>query len=121
MRSYQESVVNQIKQMIKDKHQLIWFKNRHDKDEMTQKALENSNCILREKLHKSNEEKQILRLRAKKQYEEVKEEVMLSNADEFYILVGRLLLVFFELVDVLHILIRPNYRSAWCACSYVCF
>ncbi|KAF3434992.1 hypothetical protein FNV43_RR22079 [Rhamnella rubrinervis] len=82
MRSYQESVVNQIKQMIKDYHQLSWFKDRHAKDEMIKKDLENINGILRVKQHKSDEEKKILRLRAKEQYEEIKEEM--NKQEEFY-------------------------------------
>ena len=96
MRSYQESVVNQIKQMSEENQQLIWFKNRNAKNEMTKKALQNNIGILSEKLRKATEENRIVRQRTKTQFEENKEEVILSNADEFYTLVGRLLLMCFN-------------------------
>lgn len=96
MRSYQESVVNQIKQMREDNHQLIWLKNRNAKNEMTNKALQNNIGILNEKLRKTMEENRIVRQRTKIQHEENKEAVMLSNADDFYTLVVRLLLMCFN-------------------------
>ncbi|KAF3444205.1 hypothetical protein FNV43_RR13895 [Rhamnella rubrinervis] len=82
MRSYQESVVNQIKQMSEENHQLIWFKNRNAKNEMTKKALQNDIGILSEKLRKAIVENRIVRQRTKTQYEENMEEMNMQ--EEFY-------------------------------------
>lgn len=77
MRSYQEMVVNQIKQMSEDNQQLNWLKNRVVKERNKAKAYEESLDIVCEKLRKTKEENRIVRQRTLMQYEENKEEVYL--------------------------------------------
>ncbi|XP_059624505.1 protein SUPPRESSOR OF GENE SILENCING 3-like [Cornus florida] len=75
MRSYQEMVVSQMKQMSEDNQQLVWFKNKVAKEQRHSKALEESFGILSEKLRKTSEENRIVRQRTKKHHEENKEEM----------------------------------------------
>lgn len=77
MRSYQEMVVNQMKQMSEDNQQLIWFKNKVAEEQTSKKALEESYGIVTEKLRKTMEENRIVKLRTKKHHEQNKEEVRL--------------------------------------------
>ncbi|KAI3462340.1 hypothetical protein Pfo_019003 [Paulownia fortunei] len=75
MRSYQEMVVNQMKQMSEDNQQLLWFKNKVAKEQMDKKALEESVGIVTEKLRKTLMENRIVKLRTKKHHEQNKEEM----------------------------------------------
>lgn len=79
MRSYQEMVVNQIKQMSEDNQQLNWLKNRVVKERNKAKAYEESLDIVCEKLRKTKEENRIVRQRTLMQYEENKEEMQLQE------------------------------------------
>ncbi|KAL0424146.1 UNVERIFIED_CONTAM: protein SUPPRESSOR OFSILENCING 3 [Sesamum radiatum] len=65
MQSYQEMVVNQMKQMSEDNQQLIWFKNKVAEEQTSKKALEESYGIVTEKLRKTMEENRIVKLRTK--------------------------------------------------------
>lgn len=78
MRSYQEMVVNQMRQMSEDNQQLIWLKNKVVKEQVSKKALEESNSMLSEKLRQTLEENRVLKLRTKKHHEQNKEEVWLK-------------------------------------------
>ncbi|XP_027341790.1 protein SUPPRESSOR OF GENE SILENCING 3-like isoform X2 [Abrus precatorius] len=79
MRSYQEMVVNQLRQMSEDNQQLIYFKDRDVKKEKHAKALEESLGIVTEKLRRTMEENRIVRLRTKMQHEENKEEMYMQE------------------------------------------
>ncbi|KAL2246489.1 protein SUPPRESSOR OF GENE SILENCING 3 [Sesamum indicum] len=82
MRSYQEMVVNQMKQMSEDNQQLIWFKNKVAEEQTSKKALEESYGIVTEKLRKTMEENRIVKLRTKKHHEQNKEEM--DYQEEFF-------------------------------------
>lgn len=75
MRSYQEMVVSQMKQMSEDNQQLIWFKNRVAKEQRKSKAYEESLGIVSERLRKSMKENRIVKERTKVQHQESKEEM----------------------------------------------
>lgn len=76
MRSYQEMVVSQMKQMSEDNQQLLWFKNKVAKEQKHSKALEESFGIVSEKLRRTLEENRIVRQRTKTHHEQNKEEVI---------------------------------------------
>ncbi|KAK9078487.1 hypothetical protein SSX86_002544 [Deinandra increscens subsp. villosa] len=73
--SYQEKVVNQLKQMGEDNQQLHWYKNKAVKERMHSKAVEESYGLVSQKLRKSEEEKRIVRERTQRHYEQTKEEM----------------------------------------------
>ncbi|XVE83477.1 hypothetical protein DITRI_Ditri16bG0091200 [Diplodiscus trichospermus] len=75
MRSYQEMVVKQIRQMSEDNQQLIFYKNKVAKEQRLKSALEESFGIVSEKLRKTMEENRIVRQRTKMQHEQNKEEM----------------------------------------------
>lgn len=75
MRSYQEMVVNQMKQMSEDNQQLTWFKNKVAKEQRSKKALEESVGWMSERLRKTLEENRIVRLRTKMHHEQHKEDM----------------------------------------------
>lgn len=79
MRSYQEMVVQQIRQMSEDNQQLIFYKNKVAKERRLKSALQESLGIVREKLLKTVEENRIVRQRTKMQHEQNKEEVIVDN------------------------------------------
>ncbi|CAL0327725.1 unnamed protein product [Lupinus luteus] len=79
MRSYQEMVVNHIRQMSEENQQLIYLKDKVAKGQKHTKALEESFGIVTEKLRKTMEENRIVRLRAKMQHEENKEEMYMQE------------------------------------------
>ncbi|RYR25083.1 hypothetical protein Ahy_B02g058711 isoform B [Arachis hypogaea] len=79
LRSYQEMVVNQIKQMSEDNQLLNYLKNRVEKEKKHKKALEESFGIVSEKLRRTMEENRIVRLRTKMQHEENKEEMYMQE------------------------------------------
>jgi len=72
-------VVHQIRQMNEDNQQLIYFKNKIEKNTKHTKALEESFGKMSEKLRKTMEENRIVRRRTKMQHEETKEEVILTS------------------------------------------
>lgn len=77
MRSYQEMVVNQLRQMNEDNQLLVYLKDRDVRKQKQTKALEESLDIVTEKLRRTMEENRIVRLRTKMQHEENKEEVII--------------------------------------------
>ncbi|KAK7318365.1 hypothetical protein RJT34_03064 [Clitoria ternatea] len=79
MRSYQEMVVNHLRQMSEDNQQLIYLKDRDVKKQKHTKALEESLGIVTEKLRRTMEENRIVRLRTKMQHEETKEEMYMQE------------------------------------------
>ncbi|TKY60503.1 Zinc finger-XS domainprobable mediator of RNA polymerase II transcription [Spatholobus suberectus] len=79
MRSYEEMVVDQLRQMSEDNQQLIYLKDRDVKKQKQTKALEESLGIVTEKLRRTMEENRIVRLRTKMQHEENKEEMYMQE------------------------------------------
>ncbi|KAF7145759.1 hypothetical protein RHSIM_Rhsim04G0129300 [Rhododendron simsii] len=78
-RSYQEMVVNQMRQMSEDNQQLIWFKDKVAKEQRRSKALEESFEVVSEKLRKTVEENRIVRQRSKMHHEQNKEEFICNG------------------------------------------
>ncbi|GAB4855788.1 Protein SUPPRESSOR OF GENE SILENCING [Ancistrocladus abbreviatus] len=79
MRSYQEMVVSQMKQMSEDNQQLAWYKNKVAKEQRHSKALEESLNIVSEKLRKTSQQNRIVRQRTKMQTEQNKEEMVFQE------------------------------------------
>lgn len=75
MRSYQEMVVNDLRQIAEDNQQLNYFKNKLSKQNKHAKVLEESLEIMSEKLRKTAEDNRIVRQRTKMQHEQNREEV----------------------------------------------
>ncbi|XP_039125123.1 protein SUPPRESSOR OF GENE SILENCING 3 homolog [Dioscorea cayenensis subsp. rotundata] len=75
MRSYQEVVVSQMKQMSEENQQLVYFRNKNVEHKQYSKALEELNGMLSQKLRDAMNENGIVRLRTKIQFEENKEEM----------------------------------------------
>ncbi|GAB4835481.1 Protein SUPPRESSOR OF GENE SILENCING [Ancistrocladus abbreviatus] len=76
MRSYQEMVVSQMKQMSEDNQQLTWYKSKVAKEQRHSKALEESLHVVSEKLRRTSEQNRIVRQRTKMQTEQNKEEML---------------------------------------------
>ncbi|CAJ1937667.1 unnamed protein product [Sphenostylis stenocarpa] len=79
MRSYQEMVVNQLRQMHEDNQLLSYLQDRDVKKQKQTKALEESLGMVTEKLRRTREENRIVRLRTKMQHEENKEEMYMQE------------------------------------------
>ncbi|XAR72592.1 hypothetical protein NMG60_11019291 [Bertholletia excelsa] len=75
MRSYEEMVVQQTKQMSEDNQLLIWYKDIVAKEQRRSKALQETLEFVSEKLHKTTEENRIVRLRSKMHHEQNKAEM----------------------------------------------
>ncbi|RWR92713.1 protein SUPPRESSOR OF GENE SILENCING 3 [Cinnamomum micranthum f. kanehirae] len=75
MKSYQEMVVSQMKQMSEDNQQLIWLKNKVMKQKQNEKALVETVGLMSNQLRIATEDSRIVRLRSKIQYDENKEEM----------------------------------------------
>ncbi|KAJ0090887.1 hypothetical protein Patl1_14794 [Pistacia atlantica] len=75
LRSYQEMVVKQIRQMSEDNQQLGYFKNKVDKAQRHSKSLEASFSIVSERLRKTMEENRIVKQRTRLQHAQNKEEM----------------------------------------------
>nr|XP_043624595.1 protein SUPPRESSOR OF GENE SILENCING 3-like [Erigeron canadensis] len=73
--SYQEKVVNQLKQMNEDNQQLHFYKNRVGKEKMHSKALEESLGLVSQQLRKSEKERLMIRERTQKFHEQNQEEM----------------------------------------------
>ncbi|XP_044480621.1 protein SUPPRESSOR OF GENE SILENCING 3-like [Mangifera indica] len=82
LRSYQEMVVRQIRQMSEDNQQLNYLKIKVDKATRHSKTLEESFGIVSERLRKTMEENRIVKQRTKMQYEQTKEEM--DFQEQFY-------------------------------------
>ncbi|KAK1414130.1 hypothetical protein QVD17_29871 [Tagetes erecta] len=82
MVSYQEKVVNQLKQMNEDNQQLHWYKNKVVKEKMHSKALEESYGLVSKKLRETEEQSRIVRERTKQYHEQNKEEM--DFQEEFF-------------------------------------
>ncbi|KAJ0089568.1 hypothetical protein Patl1_14925 [Pistacia atlantica] len=75
LRSYQEMVVKQIRQMSEDNQQLGYFKNIVDKAQRHSKSLEASFSIVSERLRKTMEENCIVKQRTRLQHAQNKGEM----------------------------------------------
>lgn len=75
MVSYQEKVMNQLKQMNEDNQQLNWYKNKIVKEQKHSKALEESYDVISQRLRKTEEENKIVRERTQRYHEQNKEEM----------------------------------------------
>ncbi|KAI6691723.1 hypothetical protein NL676_019433 [Syzygium grande] len=82
MRSYKETVVNQINQMTEDNQQLIWLKNKVVKERKHSRELEKSLGIVNERLGRTMEENRIVKQRTKIFYEQNREET--DYQEQFY-------------------------------------
>ncbi|WOG91615.1 hypothetical protein DCAR_0310864 [Daucus carota subsp. sativus] len=82
MRSYQEVVSSQLKQMSEDNHLLLlWYKNKVEKLKKELEVLKGSFDTVTEKMRKVSEENRIVRLRTKLHHKEIKEEM--DEQEEF--------------------------------------
>ncbi|KAI3814797.1 hypothetical protein L1987_14442 [Smallanthus sonchifolius] len=75
MVSYQEKVVNQLKQMNEDNQQLHWYKNKVVKEQKHSKALEESYGLVSQKLRETEKQNRIVRERTQQYHEQNKEEM----------------------------------------------
>ncbi|KAL3637497.1 Protein SUPPRESSOR OF GENE SILENCING [Castilleja foliolosa] len=82
MRSYQEMVVNQMKQMSEDNQQLAWLKLKVAKEQKNKKALQESLGFMSEKLRQTINENRVVKLKTKKHHEQNKEEM--DSQEQFY-------------------------------------
>ncbi|KAL6542029.1 Protein SUPPRESSOR OF GENE SILENCING [Orobanche gracilis] len=74
MRSFQEMVVSQMKQMSEDNQQLLWFKSRIAKEQITKKVMVEQFSVMTEKLRRTMDENRVVKLKTKKHHEQNKEE-----------------------------------------------
>lgn len=75
MRSYQEMVVREARQLTEKNQQLNYYMDKAEKEKKHSKVLAESFNILSEKLRKTMEENRIVRQRTRIQHEQNKEEV----------------------------------------------
>ncbi|KAJ9538500.1 hypothetical protein OSB04_031233 [Centaurea solstitialis] len=80
--SYQEKVINQLKQMHEDNQQLHYYKTKSDKEKKHSKALEESVGLLSQRLRKTEEENRIIRDRTQRYHEQNKEEM--DSQEQFF-------------------------------------
>ncbi|KAL5567433.1 hypothetical protein UlMin_030597 [Ulmus minor] len=82
LRSYQEMVVNQLRQMSEDNQKLTYYKKEYANVKMENKTISMSLGKVSEKYRKTKEENQIVRQRTKSAHEENREEMYLQ--EEFF-------------------------------------
>jgi hypothetical protein len=82
IRSYQEEVVSQLKQMGEDNQQLNLFKDKVRKEKNYSKTLEQFYTIATEKLRRVSEENRIVRQKTKTHHQETKE--MMDSQEQFF-------------------------------------
>ncbi|KAL1814119.1 hypothetical protein ACET3Z_024184 [Daucus carota] len=82
LRSYEEMVVNPMKQMSEDNHLLNYYKTRVVKEKKQVKVLKDSFDAVADKLRKTQEENRIVRQRTKLHHEENKEQM--DYQEEFF-------------------------------------
>ncbi|KAH7865105.1 hypothetical protein Vadar_002346 [Vaccinium darrowii] len=82
-RSYQEMVVNQLRQMSEDNRELIWLKEKVAKEQRHSKAFAESSKVLSERLRHTAKGNCSLRQRSKMQHEQHKEEM--DSQEQFFI------------------------------------
>ncbi|GAB2287188.1 Protein SUPPRESSOR OF GENE SILENCING [Dionaea muscipula] len=82
MRSYNEMVVSQMKQMSEENQQLNWYKNKVNRVQRETKAVEESLHLLSQKYRMVAEENRIVRQRTKLLYEQNKE--AMEYQEQFY-------------------------------------
>ncbi|KAI3775234.1 hypothetical protein L1987_49803 [Smallanthus sonchifolius] len=75
--SYQEKVVDQLKQMNEENQQLHWYKTKEVKHQMREKELEESIDFVSERLRKREVEDRIKKKRTQQHCEELEEAVIL--------------------------------------------
>ncbi|KAF0888595.1 hypothetical protein E2562_016064 [Oryza meyeriana var. granulata] len=75
MRSYNEMVVTQMKQMSEDNQQLNYLKNKMVKKEQHSKAVEETLTVITQKLRETMEENTIVRNKAKEKHLEYEKEM----------------------------------------------
>lgn len=76
MKSYQEVVISQLKQMRDDNHLLKWYMNKSGRLTNDLEVLKGSFNAVSEKMRKVSEENQIVRQKTKLHHKEIKEEVI---------------------------------------------
>jgi len=76
MKSYNEMVVMQMKQMSEDNQQLNYMKNKMVKTEQRSKAVEESLGVVSQKLRETIEENIFVRSKAKEKHLEYEQEVI---------------------------------------------
>jgi aminoglycoside phosphotransferase len=76
MRSYNEMVVIQMKQMSEDNQQLNYLKNKMVKTEQRSKAVEETLGVITQKLRETMEENVFVKRKAKEKHLEYEEEVI---------------------------------------------
>ncbi|KAL5549967.1 hypothetical protein UlMin_000143 [Ulmus minor] len=79
LRSYQEMVVNQLRQMSEDNQQLTYYKEGYDNVKMEKKTISMFLEVVSEKYRKTMEENKIVRQRTKSAHEENREEMYLQE------------------------------------------
>ncbi|KFK27663.1 protein suppressor of protein silencing 3-like [Arabis alpina] len=82
LKSHNEMVVKDLRQITEDVQQLNWFKNKYTKESKHNKVLEESLENITEKLRKTEEDNRIVRQRTKMQHEQNREEM--DAQDRFF-------------------------------------
>lgn len=78
MKSYQEMVISQLKQMSKENHLLLWHKNKVENLKRDVVALKLSYEEVTKKMRKVSEENVIMRQRTKLYHKQINEEVIID-------------------------------------------
>jgi hypothetical protein len=79
MKSYNEMVVVQMKQMSEDNQQLNYLKNKVVKTEQRSKAVEETLGVITQKLRETMEENIFVRSKAQEKHAEYEQEVILAK------------------------------------------
>ncbi|CAI9108839.1 OLC1v1008537C1 [Oldenlandia corymbosa var. corymbosa] len=73
--SYQQHVVQQLKQMSEDNQQLLWLKNKVANEQIRSGKLQDAVDLYKEKLRETAEERRFIKLKTKMHHEQNKEEM----------------------------------------------